>query len=291
MALVFTKMHGLGNDFVVIDATRRPFHPTPAQARRIADRRYGAGCDQIAVIERASAPGADFEYRVYNMDGSESGMSGNGARCVARFLRDQGLSRGPVIRLRTRTALVELHPLDDGQVRVNMGTPRFEPATLPFTAAAEAPRYTLTLDDGAPLEIGAVSMGNPHAVIEVPDTGSAPVAAIGAALQRHPAFPQSVNVGFLQVCSPSSARLRVYERGAGETLACGSGACGAMAVGRRWGRLGERVDMELRGGTLRLEWPGGDAALWMTGPAQTVYRGEMEWDESERGEATWEKQA
>ena len=278
MALAFTKMHGLGNDFVVIDATQRPFAPTPEQARRLADRRFGIGCDQIAVVAPASGAGADFDYRIYNADGSESGMSGNGARCVARFLRERGLARQDVVRLRTRTALVELHTQADGQVRVNMGTPRFEPRDIPFVAAARAPRYSLTLAGGAMLEHGAVSVGNPHAVIQVADVEAAPVAAIGEELQRHAAFPERVNVGFLQVLDAGRATLRVYERGAGETLACGSGACAAMAVGRDWGVLGPRVQMKLRGGVLTMEWSGGAAPVWMTGPAETVYRGELPWE-------------
>ena len=286
MKLPFTKLHGLGNDFVAIDGVRRNFRGTPALFRHLGDRRFGVGCDQIVVVEPPTGPGADFDYSIFNSDGSEAGMSGNGARCLARFIRDEQLSGKDRIRLRTRTTNIELQLLPDGQVRVDTGVPRFEPADLPFTAPARAQRYTVTLDDGGMIEIGAASMGNPHAVIETRDVASAPVEAIGRALQSHPAFPQRVNVGFLQVVDTGHAKLRVYERGAGETLACGSGACAAMAVGRLWGRLGESVEMQLRGGALRLEWAGEGRPLYMTGPAVTVYRGEIEWQDGE-WEGAW----
>jgi len=286
MKLSFTKMQGLGNDFVVIDATRQPFRPSPAQSRRLADRRYGVGCDQILVIEPPGAAGADFDYRIYNSDGSESGQCLNGARCVARFIAERGLSGKDRFRLRTKTAQIELQLLADGAVRVDAGVPRLEPAQVPFTAPARALRYTVTLEDGAMLELGAASMGNPHAVIEVPDVEAAPVEAIGRALQNHPAFPDRVNVGFLQVVDSGHAKLRVYERGAGETLACGSGACAALVIGRLWGRLGESVAMQLRGGTLQMEWAGEGRPVYMTGPAATVFRGDLEWNEGD-GEAAW----
>ncbi|MGQ0585897.1 MAG: diaminopimelate epimerase [Gammaproteobacteria bacterium] len=283
MKLSFTKMQGLGNDFVVVDATRRPFLPTAEQSRHIADRRLGVGCDQILVIEPPSAPGAHFDYRIYNSDGSESGQCLNGARCVARFVRDHGLSREAKLTLRTRTTRIELQLLDGSLVRVDAGAPRLEPAQVPFTAPARALRYTVALDDGALLEVGAVSMGNPHAVIEVPDVEAAPVEAIGRALQRHPAFPERVNAGFLQVVDSGRAKLRVYERGAGETQACGSGACAALVAGRLWGRLGASVQMQLRGGVATMEWAGEGQPVYMTGPAATVYRGELDWND--RGSA------
>jgi diaminopimelate epimerase len=283
MKLSFTKMQGLGNDFVVIDATQAPFRPGPAQAQRLADRRFGVGCDQILAIEPPSGPGAAFDYRIYNSDGSESGQCLNGARCVARFIHDRGLSRDGRFRLRTRTTQIELELLADGRVRVDAGVPRLEPREVPFTAAARALRYSVALDDGAMLEVGVASMGNPHAVMEVPDVEHAPVEAIGRALQRHPAFPERVNAGFLQVVDSGHAKLRVYERGAGETLACGSGACAALVVGRLWGRLDARVDMQLRGGGLKMEWAGEGEPVFMTGPATTVYRGEIDWG----GEAAW----
>jgi diaminopimelate epimerase len=281
----FTKMQGLGNDFVVVDATRSPFRPTPAQSRLLADRRFGVGCDQILVIEPAAAAGADFDYRIYNSDGSESGQCLNGARCVGRFIHDRGLSAAARFRLRTKTTQIEVELLADGRVRVDAGAPRLEPREVPFTAAARALRYSVTVEDGAMLDLGVASMGNPHAVMEVPDVDAAPVEAIGQALQRHPAFPERVNAGFLQVVDSRHAKLRVYERGAGETLACGSGACAALVVGRLWGRLDAAVDMQLRGGTLRLEWAGEGEPVYMTGPATTVYRGEIEWNGS--GENAW----
>jgi diaminopimelate epimerase len=284
MKLSFTKMHGLGNDFVVVDATRQPFAPTAAQSRGLADRRRGVGCDQILVIEPATAAGADFDYRIYNSDGSESGQCLNGARCVARFIAERGLSKNDRFRLRTKTTQIELQLLGDGLVRVNAGVPRLEPAQVPFTAPARALRYSVTAEDGAMLEVGVASMGNPHAVMEVPDVERAPVEAIGAALQRHPAFPERVNAGFLQVVDSGHAKLRVYERGAGETQACGSGACAAHVVGRLWGRLGAAVELQLRGGRLSMEWAGEGQPVYMTGPAATVFRGEIEWNE---GESAW----
>ena len=272
-------MHGLGNDFVVIDATRTPFDANVAVLRHFGDRRFGVGCDQVVVLAPASGGGADFDYRIYNADGSESGMSGNGSRCIGVYIRERKLSGKDRIRLRTRTTSIELLLLPDGQVRVDAGVPNFEPSALPFAAAARAPRYSVKAAGGT-WEAGAVSMGNPHVVIETADVESAPVEAVGVALQAHPAFPQKVNVGFLQVVDTGHAKLRVYERGAGETLACGSGACAAMAVGRLWGRLGPSVAMQLRGGSLKLEWGGEGQALFMTGPAVTVYQGELEWQGS-----------
>lgn len=273
----FSKMHGLGNDFVVVDATARPFRPTPEQARWLADRRLGIGCDQILVLEPPSGAGEDFAYRIYNADGSDSGQCGNGARCLARFIRERGLSDKDSIRVRTSSGPLVLEHRPGGLVRVNMGVPRMDPAQIPFTAAARAPRYTLTTDRGAMLEVGAASIGNPHAVIPVPAVGPAPVAELGAALQRHPAFPAGANVGFLQVLDSARAKLRVFERGVGETPACGSGACAAAVVGQVWGVLGPAVDVELPGGTLHIEWAGEGQPVYMTGPAETVYQGEFEW--------------
>ena len=281
MKLAFTKMHGLGNDFVVVDATRRPFAPNAAQSRLLADRHRGVGCDQILVVEPASAAGADFDYRIYNSDGSESGQCLNGARCVGRFIAERGLSQKDRIRLRTKTTRIELQLLPGGLVRVDAGVPRLEPAQVPFTAPARALRYTVTIEDGAMLELGVASMGNPHAVMEVPDVERAPVEAIGVALQRHPAFPERVNAGFLQVVDSGHAKLRVYERGAGETQACGSGACAALVVGRLWGRLDAVVEMQLRGGSLKMEWAGEGQPVYMTGPAVTVFEGELGLDRGE----------
>ncbi len=278
MKLRFTKMHGAGNDFVVIDATREPFRPTPALLQRLTDRRFGVGCDQVLVIEPAGAADVDFNYRIFNADGSESGQCGNGARALARYVHEAGLSDKDAIRVRTATATMSLGRAPGGLFRVDMGAPRFEPAQIPFQGSARAERYTLALPVGGSVEVGVVNMGNPHAVLLVDDVDVAPVAELGVAIQAHPAFPQSVNVGFLQVISPQQGRLRVYERGAGETLACGSGACAAAVVGRLWGRFDAHVDLQLRGGTLTIEWEGGDnQPVLMTGPAETVFTGELEW--------------
>ncbi|MDP9139269.1 MAG: diaminopimelate epimerase [Pseudomonadota bacterium] len=279
MTLRFTKMHGAGNDFVVIDATRTPFRPTPALLGRLADRRFGVGCDQVLVIEPASAPDVDFNYRIFNADGSESGQCGNGSRALARFVRENGLSDKDSIRIRTSTSVLELRHVGGEQYTVNMGAPRLLAAEIPFVPAqdAVAQRYALTLADGETIEFGVANMGNPHAVLRVADVDAAPVERLGRALQAHPAFPQSVNVGFLQVLAPERARLRVYERGVGETLACGSGACAAAVVGQLQGAFGPKVDLEMRGGVLSIEWQGAGAPVMMTGPAVSVFTGEIEW--------------
>ncbi len=279
MTLRFTKMHGAGHDFVVIDATREPFRPTPALLGRLADRRFGVGCDQVLVIEPPSVPDVDFDYRIFNADGSESGQCGNGSRALARFVRDNGLSAKDRIRIRTSTSVLELRHVGGDQYTVNMGAPRLLPAEIPFVAerAAAGPRHALTLAGGEVVEFGVANMGNPHAVLRVDDVDAAPVERLGRALQAHPAFPQSVNVGFLQLLTPERARLRVYERGAGETLACGSGACAAAVVGQLQGVLGPRVELEMRGGVLSIEWQGAGAPLMMTGPAVSVFTGEIEW--------------
>lgn len=278
MHLSFTKMHGTGNDFVVIDATRARFAPTPALLRRLTDRRFGVGCDQVLVVEAPSQPDVDFDYRIFNADGSEVGQCGNGSRCLARFVADQGLSDKARLRVRTRTSILELERRDDGQVTVNMSAPRFEPRDIPFNAPTRQARYVREID-GMRIEFGAVSMGNPHLVMLVEDVDRAPVATLGPRLESHPDFPQRVNVGFLQVVSRERVRLRVYERGAGETLACGSGACAAVALGRLWDRLDARVNVEVRGGELMLEWQGENEPVLMTGPTATVFKGELEWNE------------
>ena len=209
MKLSFTKMHGAGNDFVVIDATRAPFRPSPALLQRLTDRRFGVGCDQVLVVEPASTADVDFDYRIFNADGSEVGQCGNGSRALARFVREHGLSSREAIRVRTQTSVLELRHVGGERYSVNMGAPRLAPADIPFTAAARADRYTLTLDGGEAVEIGAVSMGNPHAVLLVADVDQAPVAELGQRLQAHPAFPQSVNVGFLQVLDRGAQRVSV----------------------------------------------------------------------------------
>ncbi|MGQ0528945.1 MAG: diaminopimelate epimerase [Panacagrimonas sp.] len=278
MHLSFTKMHGTGNDFVVIDATRARFQATPKLLRTLTDRRFGVGCDQVLVVEAPSSPDVDFDYRIFNADGSEVGQCGNGSRCLARFVAEQGLSDKPRLRVRTRTSTLELQCLDDGQVTVNMGAPRFEPRDIPLLAPERRARYALDVD-GQHLEFGAVSMGNPHLVMEVPDVDSAPVGTLGPQLEPHANFPERVNVGFLQIVSRTHVRLRVFERGAGETLACGSGACAAVVVGRLWNQLDARVTVDVRGGQLQLEWQGEGQPVLMTGPATTVFKGELEWQE------------
>ncbi len=275
MHLPFVKMHGLGNDFVVIDAFRRDLSLSTAQVRFLADRRFGIGCDQLLLVERPGQAGVDFRYRIFNADGSEVEQCGNGARCFARFVRDEGLTDKDAIVVETASGIITLYVESDGQIRVNMGAPRFKPAQLPFTAETEADKYPLEVA-GEPLAIGAVSMGNPHAVLRVEDIATAEVERLGPLLESHPRFPRRVNVGFMEIVTRGHIRLRVYERGAGETLACGTGACAAVAVGRRWGELDDTVRVDLPGGSLTIRWEGGDTALWMTGPATRVFQGEIE---------------
>ncbi|APZ41927.1 diaminopimelate epimerase [Acidihalobacter ferrooxydans] len=272
--LRFTKMHGLGNDFVVIDAVRQSVRLDTATVRALAERHRGVGCDQLLIVEPAQGGQADLRYRIFNADGGEVEQCGNGARCFARFVVDQGLAKGPEIRVETLGGLMTLRLLDDGQVTVNMGVRRLEPAQIPFEAAAMAPGYPLTVD-GATYEIGAVSMGNPHAVLRVADIDTAPVAALGPLIEAHPRFPQRVNAGFMQVLSPAHIRLRVYERGAGETQACGSGACAAVVSGRVRGWLAPRVAVDVLGGRLMIEWQGTGEPVLMTGPATTVFEGRI----------------
>lgn len=269
-------MHGLGNDFVVFDATREPLSLSPEQARHIADRHFGIGCDQILLAEPAPSADVDFRYRILNADGSESAQCGNGARCFLHFVRDLGLTDKEIVRVATRDGVLELQSLADGQVRVDMGVPRLDPAQVPIQAESRSMSYRLMLDEGHEVEFAAVSMGNPHAVLRVDDVDTAPVAELGPRLESHPFFPERANIGFLQVVDRQHGRLRVFERGAGETLACGSGACAAMVAGQLQGWLGESAELVLPGGTLRLEWSGEGQAVYMTGPAQTVYQGEIE---------------
>ena len=274
MRLTFTKMHGLGNDFVVFDATRQALDLSAAQIRFIADRRFGIGCDQILLVEAPRDPGTDFYYRIYNADGSEVEQCGNGARCFAHFVRSHGLSDKQVIPVGTARGPIELRVLDDGQVRVNMGKPSLDPADLPFDAARQAVTYPLRVD-GLDLEISAVSMGNPHAVLLVDDIQQAPVESLGPAIESHPAFPRRVNAGFMHVRSADEIDLRVYERGAGETLACGTGACAAVVAGRLRGLLHERVLVHLPGGDLVVSWKNKGEPVWMTGPATEVFEGNI----------------
>jgi diaminopimelate epimerase len=275
MKLRFTKMQGIGNDFVVFDAIRQRLDLEPAVIRQLADRRFGIGCDQVLLVETARLPGTDFHYRIFNADGSEVEQCGNGARCFARFVRDQGLSAKDEVPVGTAAGKILLHMEPDGQVRVDMGPPELEPPRIPFVADQEAPSYPLEVA-GRALEIGALSMGNPHAVLIVDDVDTAPVAELGPAIESHPRFPQRVNVGFMQILSPTGIRLRVYERGAGETLACGTGACAAVVSGRLRGLLDSPVRVGLPGGALEIDWAGPGRSVWMTGPAMPVFEGEIE---------------
>ena len=275
MTLQFTKMHGLGNDFVVLDAIHQRVELTPAQIRHIADRHFGIGCDQLLIVETAQTPQADFRYRIFNADGGEVEQCGNGARCFARYVRAKGLSDKDEITVETLKGLLVLSIRPDDQVTVNMGIPNFTPADIPFTTPSQAPDYALAVGTDT-IRIGAVSLGNPHAVTRVEDIHTAPVMTWGPLIEQHPAFPQRVNAGFMQVESPTAIDVRVYERGAGETLACGSGACAAMVIGRMWGLLEETVHVRLTGGTLIISWPGEGQPVMMTGPAEFVFEGSIE---------------
>ena len=275
MILNFTKMQGLGNDFVVFDAIHQQVDLTGAQCRHIADRHFGVGCDQLLLVEPARMAGSDFHYRIFNADGSEVEQCGNGARCFARYVRDRGLTEKDVITVGTLSGIITLYLQEDGSVKVNMGVPELEPANIPFVAEQSAISYAIEV--GAEiLMLGAVSMGNPHAVLTVADVDTAQVERIGPLLERHPRFPHRVNVGFMQVCSPQKIRLRVFERGSGETLACGSGACAAVVSGRRQGLLSDTVEVSLAGGGLRIEWQGPGQPVWMSGPAIQVFDGVIE---------------
>ncbi|MCE8053144.1 diaminopimelate epimerase [Halomonas daqingensis] len=274
MLLHFTKMHGLGNDFMVIDLITQRARLRDEQIRKLADRRFGIGFDQLLVVEPPRSPDMDFRYRIFNADGSEVENCGNGARCFARFVRDQRLTHKREIHVETAGGPLTLVVNDDDQVTVDMGTPRFEPAALPFDATEDRPLHVLEVD-GERYEIGAVSMGNPHAVLRVDDVDTAPVERLGPLIERHPRFPRRVNAGFMQVVSPHEIRLRVFERGTGETLACGTGACAAVASGIRQGLLESPVTVHLRGGDLRIEWSGDEAPLLMTGPAERVFEGRI----------------
>jgi diaminopimelate epimerase len=277
MSLRFTKMHGIGNDFVVLDRRAETGPLAPELARRLADRHFGVGCDQVMTIERSADPVAAFAYGIYNADGSSAGQCGNGLRCVVRWLADRGLVRGYGIRLLGPSGTVVVDLLDDGRIRADMGTPAFVPTEVPIAVAAAQPSYALELD-GRQIEFGAVSMGNPHAVIEVADIVAAPVSALGSRIEVHPLFPDRVNVGFAQVFDRGRIALRVFERGVGETLACGSGACAAVAVLRSWDRVDADVRVRLPGGELEISWGGPGHPIWMTGPATTIFEGEWTHD-------------
>jgi diaminopimelate epimerase len=278
MRLPFTKMQGAGNDFVVLDGTRAPLNLTPAQAQRLGDRRFGVGADQILIVERSPTPGIDFRYRIYNNSGDEVEHCGNGARCFVRFVHERGLTSLRKILVETVNNVLELQLRDDGRVTVDMNRPVFEHPRIGFDAAELTPRregdFELWPLEGA--EWAVLSMGNPHAVTRVADVDTAPVATLGPRIENHARFPRHVNVGFLQILSRSEARIRVHERGAGETLACGTGACAAVVAGIRLGWLDRRVEVHARGGDLLIEWPADNRSVLMTGPAETVYNGEIE---------------
>jgi diaminopimelate epimerase len=273
MRLAFTKMHGLGNDFIVFDAPAEGTLPSTAALRQLADRRTGIGFDQALVLAPPRAPGTDIFYRVFNSDGSEVEQCANGARCIASLIARR-LGRSTV-RLDSPGGRVagELHA--DGSVSLDMGEPNFDPASLPFEASREADIYPLRVGEQE-LQIGAVSMGNPHAVIQVPAVRTAPVDTLGPAVENHSRFPRRTNVGFMEVVGPEHIRLRVHERGAGETQACGTGACGAVAVGRRLGLLQETVQVDAPGGGMTVRWAGPGEHLWLTGPAVSVFEGTVE---------------
>lgn len=273
MALEFTKMHGLGNDFVVIDGVSACVWLDPGTLFRLADRHRGVGCDQVLLIEPARGEG-DFRYRIFNADGAEVEQCGNGARCVARFVRDRGLTDAERISFETLGGMIHTQVLSDDRVAVDMGVPRFEPGEIPFDAPQRADRYPLDAG-GATWELGAVSIGNPHAVLCVEDVAGAPVTELGPEIEHHPRFPRRTNVGFMQVLDRDRIALRVWERGAGETAACGTGACGAVAVGRQRGWLDARVTVALPGGELVIDWAGADNPLWMTGAAETTFYGTL----------------
>ncbi len=270
--LKFTKMHGLGNDFVVLDATASPITLTPAQLRALADRQRGIGCDQILMVEPARTSDTDFYYRIFNADGGEVEQCGNGARCFVRYVQARGLTAKTVIRVGTLGGVIEPRLEADGQITVNMGTPEFEPSRIPFEAPARAPLYDLQVDKNI-IKINVLSIGNPHAVQVVADIDAAPVATQGPLLEAHPRFPRRVNAGYMQVLDRAHIRLRVYERGTGETLACGTGACAAVVAGIERGLLDQRVTVSTRGGDLVIVWAGAGQPVLMTGPAVMVYEG------------------
>ncbi|MEW5972497.1 MAG: diaminopimelate epimerase [Pseudomonadota bacterium] len=275
MQLRFVKMHGLGNDFVVLDGVRQQITLTTDQVRFLADRHFGIGCDQLLVVEPAPTPDTLFRYRIFNADGGEVEQCGNGARCFARFVRDEGLTDATTIPVMTASGRIVLHVEDDGEVTVDMGMPRLEPAEIPFEAERREMGYVLYAG-GEFHTISAVSMGNPHAVLRVEDADTAPVETLGPAIESHPRFPRRVNVGFMQVVAPDHIRLRVYERGAGETLACGTGACAAVVAGRLHGWLVDTVRVDLPGGRLTVHWQGEGRHVMMTGPATRVFEGRIE---------------
>ena len=275
MKLKFSKMHGLGNDFVVLDGFRQSLSLSPEQLCYLADRHFGVGCDQILLVEKATQPGVDFRYRIFNADGGEVEQCGNGARCFVRFVHEQGMTEKREIRVETMSGIIAPRLEGDGNVTVDMGVPRFLPAEIPFLADDDVIVHMLDVADET-LETSVVSMGNPHAVQVVGNVDTAPVAEHGPLIENHQRFPQRVNAGFMQIVDRHAIKLRVYERGAGETMACGTGACAAVVAGIRRGLLDSPVRVTTRGGDLNIAWGGADRPVLMTGPAVTVFTGEIE---------------
>ena len=275
MLLEFTKMHGLGNDFLVLDLISQRAYLDTLTIRRLADRHFGIGFDQLLIVEPPDVPNADFKYRIFNADGSEVEQCGNGVRCFARFVHDRHLTNKTKFKVQTTAGIVEPELGPNGWVRVNMGMPKFLPEEIPFLADEVENLYSLTLADNETITIDVVNMGNPHAVTIVPEVLKADVAKMGPQIESHSRFPQRVNAGFMQIIDEGHARLRVFERGVGETLACGTGACAAAISGMRRGLLGSAVEIELAGGKLQIEWREGDV-VWMTGPTATVYEGRLD---------------
>jgi diaminopimelate epimerase len=275
MKIRFTKMQGLGNDFVVIDAIRQAIELSAEQVRRLADRHFGIGCDQVLVVQKPSSSTVDFRYRIFNADGGEVEQCGNGARCFARYVHQHGLTGKREIRVETRSGIIAPRLEDNGDVSVDMGVPRFATAEIPFVSECEAVVQALVIDDRQ-IDISVVSMGNPHAVLLVDDVALAPVQRDGPKIESHPRFPQRANAGFMQVVDRHTIRLRVYERGAGETLACGTGACAAAVVGIRRGLLDSPIQVKTQGGELTIAWAGVGRSVVMTGPAVSVFEGEIE---------------
>ena len=283
MKLKFTKMQGAGNDFVVLDGTRAPINLSTEQLRHLGDRRFGVGADQILLVEPSRSAGVDFRYRIFNNTGDEVEHCGNGARCFVRFVHDHGLSTSKTVRVETVNNLLTLHLQDDGRVTVDMNRPVFELDRLPFDASGLLPRtegnfqlWPLDVGEGRSVQVALLSMGNPHAVQRVADVREAPVLQLGPRVEQHARFARKVNAGFMQVLGRSQIALRVYERDAGETLACGTGACAAVVAGIRLGWLDRKVDVQARGGVLTIEWADDNAPVLMTGPAETVFEGEIE---------------
>jgi diaminopimelate epimerase len=274
MKLSFTKMQGLGNDFVVIDAYTQPISLTNAQIKQIADRHFGVGCDQLLIVEKPSNPSADFRYRIFNADGGEVEQCGNGARCFVRFVHDQRLTQKSQICVETASGIIYPKLEDNGLVTVDMGAPRFEPAQIPFVADKLAETYPLQVGNEV-VTISSLSMGNPHAVQIVPNVDTAAVASQGPLIENHERFPQRVNAGFMQIVDEHHIRLRVFERGAGESLACGTGACAAAVAGIQLGKLQSPVTVSMRGGELSIAWQDASASVMMTGPAVTVFEGQL----------------